>query len=317
MERRLRGTAAAMTRPATENFPTSSPAALAGLRILVGLLWLYNVSWKRPPDFGESSGNGLYGFTKDAVDNPVFPPYSWVVENAVLPNFTVFGWVVLFVETALAVLLLTGTLVRIAALVGVGQSLAIALSVAGTPGEWPWAYWMMIGIHIVLLLTASGRVLAVDGVRAAAATGARAPAASALLRSWGVAVGLAGLAALALSLDDPFSSTGASLGGPFLSVSLGSYNLVGALTLAVVAVLMVLAATGRRPPLAVAAATLATLAALLLYVQLSRTDVWLGGSNTSAAFFLSAAVVSGATARLLTPAATPDPKDQHGTSRTT
>ncbi|MEJ7705928.1 MAG: hypothetical protein WKF82_00865 [Nocardioidaceae bacterium] len=32
---------------------------LAGVRILVGLLWLYNLAWKRPPDFGKDAGNGL------------------------------------------------------------------------------------------------------------------------------------------------------------------------------------------------------------------------------------------------------------------
>jgi hypothetical protein len=31
--------------------------------VLLGLLWLYNVSWKRPPDFGQDAGNGLYKFT--------------------------------------------------------------------------------------------------------------------------------------------------------------------------------------------------------------------------------------------------------------
>jgi len=91
--------------PAVESPPRASAAALAALRVLAGLLWLYNVSWKRPPDFGEDSGTGLYGFTQLAVENPVFPPYSWVVENVVLPNFLAFGWMVLVVETLLAVLL--------------------------------------------------------------------------------------------------------------------------------------------------------------------------------------------------------------------
>lgn len=68
---------------------------MAALRILVGLMWLYNVAWKRAPDFGRDAGNGLYGFTKDAADHPVLPPFSWVVEQVVLPNISVFGWGVL------------------------------------------------------------------------------------------------------------------------------------------------------------------------------------------------------------------------------
>ncbi len=297
-----RSSLTSVIHPAVDPRPGTAPGtvAMAGLRILVGLLWLYNVAWKQPPDFGKDSGSGLYGFTSDAVDHPVFPPYSWVVENLVLPHFTAFGWMVLAVETALAVLLLTGTLVRLAALVGVGQATAIGLSVAETPGEWPWAYWMMIGIHVALLFTASGGFAAVDRVRAEAGRGDGRPAARRLLRGWGALVGLTGVVALLLSADDdPFASTGSRLGGPDLSISLGSYNLAGTVVLLAVASLMLLAVALSRPALALAGAGLAVLAALSVYVQLSRTDVWLGGSNTSAAFYLSAAVVSGACATVL------------------
>ncbi|MBA3265890.1 MAG: hypothetical protein H0T14_05875 [Nocardioidaceae bacterium] len=302
-------------RPAVDASPRASAAALAGLRILVGLLWLYNVSWKSPPDFGQDSGNGLYGFTRDAVDHPVFPPYSWVVEQLVLPNFTAFGWMVLVVETLLAVLLITGTLVRLAALVGVGQSLAIGLSVAGTPGEWPWAYWMMIGIHVTLLFTASGRSAAVDSVRADADAGRGGRAAVRLLRAWGVLVGVTGVVALVLAVDeDPLASSGSQLGGPDLSISLGSYNLLGAGVLIAIAALMLVAATRSHRGSGLAAAGVAGVAALSLYAQLSRTDVWLGGSNTSAAFFLCATVVSAATARLLVTSSAAEGARQDGSA---
>jgi hypothetical protein len=291
----VRSAIATVLRPAVVSPPLSAPA-LAGLRILAGLLWLYNVSWKNPPDFGKDSGNGLYGFTVAAVEYPVFPPYSWVVDQVVLPLFGVFGWMVLVVETSLAVLLLTGTLVRLAALAGVAQSLAIGLSVAKVPGEWPWAYWMMIGIHLVLLLTASGRVAAVDAVRAESAP-ANGAAGQWLVRTWGALFCLAGVAALVLAArEDPWGSVGARLGGPDLSVSLGSYNVAGAVVLLAVGVLMLLAAASGRRAFAVAAAGVAVVACLTLYAQLGRTDVWLGGSNTSAAFLLCAAVVSALTA---------------------
>jgi hypothetical protein len=115
-----------------------------------------------------------------------------------------------------------------------------------------------------------------------------------------VVTGLTGLIALVLAFgEDPLASVGSQLGGPDLSISLGSYNLVGALTLLVVAALMCAAAALKRSELALGSAAVAFAAALSLYLQLSRTDVWLGGSNTSAAFFLCAAVVSGATARHL------------------
>lgn len=278
--------------------------ATAVLRILVGLLWIYNVAWKRPPDFGQISGNGLYGFTKDAVDHPVFAPYSWVVEHLVLPHFAVFGWGVLVLETALAVLLLTGAYVRIAAALGIVQSLAIGLSVAQTPGEWPWSYWMMVGIHIVLLFSAAGEVLAVDAARAG--RGHRV-----LADVWGGSLLLAGAWALVASIgDDVFAASGARLGGSGLSVSLGSYNLAGAIALLLCgAGLLAAGGTGRSAPAGVAA-VVGVLAALLLYLQLGFSEPWLGGTNTSAALFLCAAMVGGTTLLAGSPDRTPRPASE-------
>lgn len=271
-------------------FPLGSgTVTLAALRILIGLMWLYNVSWKRQPDFGQDSGNGLYAFTNDAVDHPVLAPYSWIVEQVVLPNFQAFGWLVLAVETSLAVLLLTGTLVRLAALIGIAQSTAIALSVAMTPGEWPWAYWMMIGIHVALLGGGSAGVLAVDRARAVPESARR------LVTVWGAVAAVAAVVAIALSIDDDATAPeGARLGGPDLSISLGSYNLVGAIVLFVVGALMLAAAWMRQPVPALVAAAFAVAAAASLYIQIGFTDPLLGGSNVSAAFLLCAAVVAAA-----------------------
>jgi uncharacterized membrane protein YphA (DoxX/SURF4 family) len=278
--------------------PTPPPArasgiALAVLRIVAGLLWLAQVWWKLPPDFGENRRTGLWFWTHLAVDHPVFPPYSWVVEHLVLPNFTPFGWLVLVVETLLPVLLLTGTAVRLAALIGVGQSLAIGLSVAEAPNEWPWAYAMMIGIHLVLLLAPSAQYAAVDAVRAAAATGNAAPVARRLLGGWGVVLAVIAMIAGAKSLGDEFlAPRGQGVGYPPLELFLGDYNLLAALVLLVVAALMLAAAVMQARVLALPAAVFAAIAALSIYVQLGRTDIWLGGNPSTAAVFVCAAVIA-------------------------
>ena len=89
-------------------------ALIAVLRVGVALLWIQNVSWKDPPTFGEgASPSGLYQFTNFAVEYPVFPPYSWLVEHLVLPNFAFFGWAVLLVEAALGAFLLIGLATRL------------------------------------------------------------------------------------------------------------------------------------------------------------------------------------------------------------
>ncbi|GAA2105769.1 hypothetical protein GCM10009726_18450 [Nocardioides furvisabuli] len=274
--------------------------AVAVLRILLGLMWLYNVSWKRAPDFGEDAGNGLYKFTKYAVDYPVLAPYAWVTDNLILPVFPVFGWVVLIAETALAVMLLTGTHVRLAALIGLGQSLAIGLSVAYAPHEWPWSYFLMIGAHLVLVFAVAGRVLGTDGVRSGHTSGRT------LGQVWAGLAIVTGGVSLVRSLDDPVAARGPLLGDSDPSLSLGAYNLVGSLVLVTIGVLLLLgvrAAMSRT--LLLVAAALGLLAAASLHAQLGFTDPILGGNPTSAAFFLSVAVVALLVGRAPSHTATP------------
>lgn len=272
--------------PTPERNERAQSIAFTVLRILLGLMWLYNVAWKRAPNFGESAGNGLYKFTKYAVDYPVLAPYAWVTDHLILPVFPVFGWVVLIAETALAVLLLTGTYVRLAALIGLAQSLAIGLSVAYAPEEWPWAYFLMVGAHLVLVFAVAGRVLGTDGVRAGT-TSART-----LGQVWAGVALITGVISLIRSFGDPFAASGPLLGDSDPSLSLGSYNLVGSIVLIAIGGLLLVGVRGAMPRLLQAAAALGVLAALSLHAQLGFTDPILGGNPTSAAVFLSVALVA-------------------------
>ena len=276
--------------PAVDKVPHGHARATAALRVLLGLMWLYNVSWKRAPDFGQDAGNGLFKFTSYAVSHPVLPPYSWIVEHLVLPHFQIFGWVVLAAETALAVLLLTGTWVRAAATLGIAQSVAIALSVAYAPAEWPWSYWLMIGAHVVILFSSAGRVLSVEAVLAGLSRS------TSLVRVWGgLAVGVGAVTVLG-SLHDPLAERGYAVGSSDLSVSLRSYNVVGGLVLLLTGSLLLAgqridSGAGRRRVTLIAAG-LALVAAATLYVQLGFSDPVLGGSATSAAYLLCLAAVA-------------------------
>lgn len=154
----------------------TSPVGLAGeasqgssiaffiTRIVLGLLWIQNSGWKTPPDFGRNAGGGLYRFTSFAVEHEVFAPYAFVVRELILPNFTIFGWLVLLVEASLGAFLLLGLATRLWALVGVGQSLAIALSVLNAPGEWSWAYYLMIAAHLAIFAAGAGRYWGLDAI---------------------------------------------------------------------------------------------------------------------------------------------------------
>jgi thiosulfate dehydrogenase (quinone) large subunit len=160
-------TASPEVGPATDPLTSSrvNRALPAVLRVGVALLWIQNASWKHPPRFGdEATPAGLYVFTSYAVEHPVLPPYAWFVEHVVLPNFTFFGWLVLCVEASLGAFLLIGLATRLWALVGIGQTLAITLSVLNAPHEWAWSYLLMIHAHLALFAMAAGRFAGIDGL---------------------------------------------------------------------------------------------------------------------------------------------------------
>jgi len=148
---------------ATDVITNSTPLVL---RLTAGLLWLSNVGWKAPPNLGESAEGcrGLCGFVQAGIDHPVAPGYPWVLEHVVRPNLAAFGWGVLIVEFLLAAMLLSGTLTRLAAVIGFAQSVAIGLSVANAPGEWYWSYALMAGLHLALFAMAAGRTGGVDAI---------------------------------------------------------------------------------------------------------------------------------------------------------
>jgi thiosulfate dehydrogenase [quinone] large subunit len=131
---------------------------LAAVRIGLGFLWLGGAAWKSPPDF-----SSLRHWTTFAVTNPVFGPYSWLVEHVVLPNFLFFAWGVLIVEASLGGFLLVGLGTRFWALVGMAQTTAITLSALRAPGEWPWSYFLMFMAHFAIFATGAGRYVGIDG----------------------------------------------------------------------------------------------------------------------------------------------------------
>ncbi|MGP3690971.1 DoxX family protein [Streptomyces sp. IBSNAI002] len=154
-------------RPGPEPLASSraSRVLMAVCRVTVALLWIQNLSWKHPPDFGHSSDppEDLYAWTLRGVDNEVFAPWAWLVEHVIVPHFAVFAWGAFAIEACLGAFLLVGLAARFWALVGLVQTTAITFSVLNTPHEWFWSYFLMYAVHLALLATAAGRAYGVDG----------------------------------------------------------------------------------------------------------------------------------------------------------
>lgn len=132
-------------------------------RMLIGLLWLFSLRWKLPPDFAPASGRGLLDWLLLEVEHPLLGFYANFVEGVVIPNFTFFAWIIFLSELLVGLSLLTGALTRLGAAVGLLMSINLGLGLVEVPGEWPWSYIMMAMWHGVFLVTAAGRLWGVDG----------------------------------------------------------------------------------------------------------------------------------------------------------
>lgn len=140
--------------------------ALAGLRILVGVVWLANLSWKLPPDFGKADPEGLLYSFRLGEQYAVVGFLRDFVGDVVIPHFTLFGWLVFLVELAAGLLLLLGFKTRIGAALGTAQSIAITLLVVRAPDEWFWGYLMLIALNLGPLVATADERLSVDHWRA-------------------------------------------------------------------------------------------------------------------------------------------------------
>jgi thiosulfate dehydrogenase (quinone) large subunit len=179
-------------------------------RIGVGLMWLANIHWKVPTDFGETTKGGLYKYSASVLRQSTFAPFRWFTEEILLPNFRFFGWFTLLSEVSLAVLLLAGYKTKLVALGGAAMSVPIMLTVLyyDRTDEWSWSYLLMIMAHLLLFASDAGKHLGLDGVLTRGV--------SSLKRSLGligIVTALVGAAGLFVGRSMPFAGSKVALLG--------------------------------------------------------------------------------------------------------
>ena len=149
------------TRPTSRTAPLW-PIALA--RIAIGVLWLFSLRWKLPPDFMPAAGRGLMDWLQLEVQHPSFGFYADFVSGVVIPNFTLFAWVIFLSEMLVGLSLLTGMLTRLGAALSLLMALNLGVGLLEVPGEWPWSYLMLAMWSFVFLIAGAGRLWGVDGL---------------------------------------------------------------------------------------------------------------------------------------------------------
>jgi uncharacterized membrane protein YphA (DoxX/SURF4 family) len=140
-----------------------TPYIFGILRMLYGILWLQQVTWKVPPDFGLARQDGLYYWTSQMAKYSLLPPHQFFVKSVVLPNFLFFAWLTLLTELFIGFSHLVGIVSRLGALLALAMSANLLVGLARHPGEWPWSYVMLLGYAFLFLSGHPGRVLGLDG----------------------------------------------------------------------------------------------------------------------------------------------------------
>lgn len=105
------------------------------------------------------------GLPSISVDiGPIAKLNGLLLDNIFIPNIRVIGWAVWLFEFSAFLLLMLGLFSRLGALAALGILLQLYIGLANIPSpfEWEWTYGILVGMAIVMLGAASGRVLGLD-----------------------------------------------------------------------------------------------------------------------------------------------------------
>jgi hypothetical protein len=116
---------------------------LTTVRVVLGLFWISQFTWKPPPAFG-CPDQGFCLWLGKEIQYPLIPLYADMLRTIIQPNVIAFGWFTLLVETAIGVSLTLGLLTRLGGLVGMVWSLNLLIGLLAVPGETWWYYVSLI-----------------------------------------------------------------------------------------------------------------------------------------------------------------------------
>lgn len=137
--------------------------SLSLFRLMFGLLYLDMGFQKAPWVIQDGHRFGwLYGWLLQEVQHPTLEWYKRFLQNVVLPNFTLFGYLTFFTEIALGVSLFLGLFTVLGGIGGALWQLNIALGAYSVPGEWYWIWALLIAPQLVFAQSRAGRTLGVD-----------------------------------------------------------------------------------------------------------------------------------------------------------
>jgi uncharacterized membrane protein YphA (DoxX/SURF4 family) len=135
-------------------------------RFSIGGLWWQQSLWKLPPTYTDNpdGSGGLRYWMGEMVKWASTGLQRHFVKEVVLPHFYFFAPQVYFSEVVIAVTLILGLFSRLGAFIGALMAINLWLGLYRSPAEWPWTYFFLIIVQIMLLVQRPGRSLGLDAI---------------------------------------------------------------------------------------------------------------------------------------------------------
>lgn len=136
------------------------------VRLFIGGLWWQQSLWKLPPTYTDNpdGSGGLRYWMGEMVKWASTGLQRHFVKEVVLPHFYFFAPQVYFSEVLIAVTLIVGLFSRLGAFVGALMAINLWLGLYRSPAEWPWTYFFLIIVQVMLLVQRPGRSLGLDAI---------------------------------------------------------------------------------------------------------------------------------------------------------
>ena len=143
---------------------TLSGALMTGIRVVLGIFWLLQITWKPPATFGCPNA-GLCLWLDLEIQHPVIQLYAEFVRLIVRPNVYLFGWITTVTEVFIGLTLLLGLFTRFGALVGVAWSINLLIGLANVPHEEGWYYAFLIMLNLLFVAVGASGQFSVDRMK--------------------------------------------------------------------------------------------------------------------------------------------------------
>ena len=134
---------------------------LTGIRVVLGIFWLLQLTWKPPPTFGCPNAGFCFWLDQE-IQHPVIPLYAEFVRAVIRPNAILFGWITTFVEVYAGLTLVFGVLTRLGALVGTLWAVNLLIGLANIPNEQAWYYAFLVMLNFLFFAIGAAGQISVD-----------------------------------------------------------------------------------------------------------------------------------------------------------